>query len=112
MGSESEIEILRSTLVFPSDSAEMVARTPPKSKKILAALNPLLIRETLNKVIYTFPLELQYSDCRQDQITANLKLISYLWMFEDGPVHGSASGTSVYCGRWDEGGVGGESQPS
>ncbi|XP_054800904.1 probable microtubule-binding protein TANGLED [Prosopis cineraria] len=28
----------------------MVARTPPKSKKMLAALNPLLIRETLNKM--------------------------------------------------------------
>lgn len=41
-----------------------------------------------------------------------INFISYLWMFEDGPVHGSASGTSVYCGRWDEGGVRGESQPS
>lgn len=64
LGSEFEIENSRSTLVFPSDSAEMVARTPPKSKKMLAALNPLLIRETLNKVTYTFPHEIQYSDCR------------------------------------------------
>ncbi|MCI08579.1 microtubule-binding protein TANGLED-like, partial [Trifolium medium] len=27
----------------------MVARTPPKLRKTLAALNPILIRETLNK---------------------------------------------------------------
>jgi len=29
----------------------MVARTPPKQKKLLAALNPVLIKETLHKVI-------------------------------------------------------------
>lgn len=33
------------------ESPKMVARTPPKQRKILAALNPVLIRETLNKVI-------------------------------------------------------------
>lgn len=30
----------------------MVARTPPKQKKLLAALNPVLIKETLNKVMH------------------------------------------------------------
>jgi len=30
---------------------KMVARTPPKLKRTLAALNPVLIRETLNKVL-------------------------------------------------------------
>jgi len=30
---------------------KMVARTPPKFKRTLAALNPVLIRETLNKVL-------------------------------------------------------------
>jgi len=30
----------------------MVARTPPKQKKLLAALNPVLIKETIHKVLH------------------------------------------------------------
>lgn len=32
----------------------MVARTPPKQRKVLAPLNPVLLRETVKKVQYFY----------------------------------------------------------
>nr|KYP74334.1 hypothetical protein KK1_007009 [Cajanus cajan] len=50
----------------------MVARTPPKQKKLLAALNPVLIKETLNKVDQCVARlqELQYT------VTGGTKVVS------------------------------------
>ncbi|TKY52221.1 microtubule-binding protein TANGLED [Spatholobus suberectus] len=50
----------------------MVARTPPKHKKLLAALNPVLIKETLNKVDQCVARlqELQYT------VTGGTKVVS------------------------------------
>ncbi|XP_061338035.1 microtubule-binding protein TANGLED [Gastrolobium bilobum] len=50
----------------------MVARTPPKQKKMLAPLNPVLIRETLNKVDRCMARlqELQYT------VTGGTKVVS------------------------------------
>ncbi|KAK7391997.1 hypothetical protein VNO78_20423 [Psophocarpus tetragonolobus] len=50
----------------------MVARTPPKQRKLLAALNPVLIKETLNKVDQCVARlqELQYT------VTGGTKVVS------------------------------------
>ncbi|BAT95054.1 hypothetical protein LR48_Vigan10g089900 [Vigna angularis] len=50
----------------------MVARTPPKQKRLLAALNPVLIKETLNKVDQCVARlqELQYT------VTGGTKVVS------------------------------------
>ncbi|KAK7356072.1 hypothetical protein VNO80_15338 [Phaseolus coccineus] len=50
----------------------MVARTPPKQKKLLASLNPVLIKETLNKVDQCVARlqELQYT------VTGGTKVVS------------------------------------
>ncbi|KAF7805117.1 putative microtubule-binding protein TANGLED [Senna tora] len=54
----------------------MVARTPPKSKKMLAALNPLLIRETMKKMDQCMARlqELQYTVAGGTKVVSGVNL--------------------------------------